>query len=111
MKKTILMFMILLTALAAKAQVQPIVLGDKHAMLKVKQGQKYLLLPVQESEEIAAIAVLDAKNDMVQRLNVKLAIDRVDYYVPYELKGASLLDVEFHGDRRQKGAVSEFVCW
>ena len=111
MKKTILMFMILLTALAAKAQVQPIVLGDKHAMLKVKQGQKYLLLPVQESEEIAAIAVLDAKNDMVQRLNVKLAIDRVDYYVPYELKGACLLDVEFHGDRRQKGAVSEFVCW
>ena len=48
---------------------------------------------------------------MVKRLNVKLAIDRVDYYMPLELKGARLLDIEFHGDRRQKGAVSEFVCW
>lgn len=111
MKKTVLMFMALLMTLGLKAQVKPIVLGDKHAMLKVKQGEKYLLLPVQESEEIAAIAVLNGDNEMVKRLNVKLAIDRVDYYVPYELKGAKLLDIEFHGDRRQKGAVSEFVCW
>ena len=82
MKKTILMLMVLLTTLAAEAQVNPIVLGDKHAMLKMKQGEKFLLLPVQESEDIAAIAVLDGQNDMVQRINVKLAIDRVDYYVP-----------------------------
>ena len=112
MKKTMLMFMAaMLMMLAAKAQLRPTVLGDKHAMLKVKQGEKYLLLPVQESEDIAAIAVLNGQNDMVQRVNVKLAIDRVDYYVPYELKDVSLLDIEFHGDRRQKGAVGEFVCW
>ena len=111
MKKTILMMMVMMMALAAGAQVKPTVLGDKHAMLKVKQGEKYLLLPVQESEDIAAIAVLNGQNEMLQRLNVKLAIDRVDYYVPYELKGAALLDIEFHGDRRQKGAVGEFVCW
>ena len=85
MKKTMLMFMAaILMMLAAKAQVRPTVLGDKHAMLKVKQGEKYLLLPVQESEDIAAIAVLNGQNDMVQRVNVKLAIDRVDYYVPYD---------------------------
>ena len=48
MKKTILMLMVMMTALAAEAQVKPTVLGDKHAMLKVKQGEKYLLLPVQE---------------------------------------------------------------
>ena len=111
MKKTFLMLMVMMMTLALEAQVKPTVLGDKHAMLKVKQGERYLLLPVQESEDIAAIAVLNGQNDMVQRLNVKLAIDRVDYYVPYELKGASLLDIEFHGDRRQKGAVGEFVCW
>ena len=107
----ILMLMVIVMALTAKAQVKPTVLGDRHAMLKAKQGVKYLLMPVQESEEIAAIAVLDGRNEMVQRLNVKLAVDRVDYYVPYELKGAALLDIEFHGDRRQKGAVGEFVCW
>ena len=111
MKKTVLMLMAMLTALATEAQVKPTVLGDRHAMLKVRQGERYLLMPVQESEDIAAIAVLNGGNDMVQRMNVKLAIDRVDYYVPYELKGAALLDIEFHGDRRQKGAVGEFVCW
>jgi len=103
--------MTVMLACVVKAQVKPIVLGDKHAMLKVKQGEKYLLLPVQESEDIAAIAVLNGQNDMAQRINVKLAIDRVDYYVPYELKDATLLDIEFHGDRRQKGAVGEYVCW
>ena len=109
MKRTVFLLMAaLLMTVSAQAQV---VLGDKHAMLKVEQGKKYVLLPVQETEDIAAIAVLNKHNEMVQRLNVKLAVDRVDYYVPYELKGACLLDIEFHGDRRQKGAVGEFVCW
>ena len=111
MKKSLLTLVAVMTLALAKAQVAPIILGDSHAMLKVKQGNKYLLLPVQESEDIAAIAVLDGRNEMAKRLNVKLAIDRVDYYVPLELKGATLLDIEFHGDRRQKGAVGEFVCW
>ena len=81
MKKTFLLLMAMLTTLVTEAQVKPTVLGDRHAMLKVKQGERYLLLPVQESEDIAAIAVLNGRNDMVQRMNVKLAIDRVDYYV------------------------------
>ena len=112
MKRTvIIMVATLLMTVFAKAQVETKVLGDSHVMLKTEVGKKYVLLPVQETEDIASIAVLNNRNDMVQRLNVKLAIDRVDYYVPYELKGASLLDIEFHGDRRQKGAVGEFVCW
>jgi levanase/fructan beta-fructosidase len=111
MKKCLLMLTAVMLALTMQAQVKVTVLGDSHAMLKVKQGNKYLLMPVQESEDIAAIAVLDGRNEMAKRLNVKLAIDRVDYYVPLELKGATLLDIEFHGDRRQKGAVGEFVCW
>jgi levanase/fructan beta-fructosidase len=98
-------------SITASAQVIPEVLSDNHAMVHMQAGKKFLLLPVQESEDIASIAVLNSRNDMVQRLNVKLAVDRVDYWVPYELKGARLLDIEFHGDRRQKGAVAEFACW
>ena len=79
MKKLLMILMtVMVTTLAADAQVKPTVLGDKHAMLKVDQGEKYLLLPVQESEDIAAIAVLIGQNEMVQRLNVKLASDRGD---------------------------------
>ena len=111
MKRIFLALLTMMAVTIAKGAVTPIVLGDSHAMLKMVSGPRYILLPVQESEDIASIAVLGAHNDMVQRLNVKLAIDRVDYYVPYELKGACLLDIEFRGDRRQKGAVGEFACW
>ena len=101
----------MLTTVSAMAQVTPMVLGDKHAMLRVNKTERYVLLPVQETEDIASIAILNGKNEMVQRINVKLAVDRVDYYVPYELRGAKLFDIEFHGDRRQKGAMGEFTCW
>ena len=112
MRKTVMMMVAaVLTSASAMAQVTPMVLGEKHAMLRVEQPTKYLLLPVQETEDIAAIAVVNGKNEMVQRINVKLAVDRVDYYVPYELKDAQLLDIEFRGDRRLKGAVGEFACW
>ena len=112
MRKTVMMMVAaMLTSASAMAQVTPMVLGEKHAMLRVEQPTRYLLLPVQETEDIAAIAVVNGKNEMVQRINVKLAVDRVDYYVPYELKDAQLLDIEFHGDRRLKGAVGEFACW
>jgi levanase/fructan beta-fructosidase len=112
MRKTVMMMVAaMLTTVSAMAQVTPMVLGDKHAMLRVNKTERYVLLPVQETEDIASIAILNGKNEMVQRINVKLAVDRVDYYVPYELKGAKLFDIEFHGDRRQKGAMGEFTCW
>ena len=90
-KKSLLTLMAVMMTCMVVAQVKPIVLGDRHAMLKMTQGSRYLLLPVQETEDIAAIAILDDNNNMVQRINVKLAIDRVDYYVPYELSGACLM--------------------
>ena len=111
MKKLIVTLVATLTCCLAEAQIAPVILGDSHVMLRMSKDARYVLLPVQEAEDIASIAVLNDRNDMVQRINVKLAVDRVDYWVPYELKGASLMDIEFHGDRRQKGAVGEFVCW
>ena len=111
MKKLLLTLMALAALTIAQGQVQPMVLGENHAMLKLEQGRKMLLLPVQEKEEIAAIAVLDGRNEMVKRLNVKLAVDKVDYLVPVELNGARLLDITFHGDRRTKGAIKDFACW
>ena len=101
----------MLMGISAQAQVQPKVLGENHAMIRVEQGAKYLLLPVQEKEENAHIAVLDERNEMVKRLNVRLAVDKVDYYVPFEINQAQLLDITFHGDRRTTGAVKDFACW
>ena len=48
---------------------------------------------------------------MVKRLNVRLAVDKVDYLVPLEIGNAQLLDITFHGDKRTTGAIKDFVCW
>ena len=109
MKKLLLTLLAVLTATLAEAQ-RPDILGDSHAMLRLGQGQRYLLLPVEEKAEMANIRVLK-NNTIVQTLNVRLAVDKVDYYVPLELKGTHLLDIFFRGDRRTKGALSELACW
>ena len=110
MKKLLTFTAALLMVATMKAQA-PMVLGENHAMLSLKHDGKYLLLPVQEKEENAHITVLDQRNEQVKRLNVRLAADKVDYYVPLEVKNGRLLDIVFHGDRRTNGAVKDFVCW
>ena len=121
-KIVIVMMTMLLAAMTAGAQ-KPCVLGDNHAMLRLNQGSRLLLLPVQEKEENAAVAVLDGNNEVVKRFNVRLAVDKVDYYVPLDLSKLSarwdlqsdrsslLLDITFHGDRRATGAIKDFACW
>ena len=103
-----------LLMMSASAQVQPQILGDNHAMQPVTVDQKYLLLPVQEKEEFANVRVI-ADNQQVQNFNVRLAVDKVDYYVPLDIrrfgKKQVLLDIDFHGDRRTTGAIKDFACW
>ena len=112
MKKWLMMLMAVMTGAMTQAQTTPMVLGDNHAMMRLQnQGKKYLLLPVQEKEENAHIAVLDSKNEMVKRLNVRLAVDKADYYVPFEIGKAQLLDITFQNDRRTTGAIKDFICW
>ena len=103
-----------LLMMSASAQVQPQILGDNHAMQPVTVDQEYLLLPVQEKEEFANVRVI-ADNQQVQNFNVRLAVDKVDYYVPLDIrrfgKKQVLLDINFHGDRRTTGAIKDFACW
>ncbi|MBQ9678114.1 MAG: DUF4980 domain-containing protein [Prevotella sp.] len=113
MKKLLLMMVSLLTLTGVSAQ-KPQVLGKSHAMQRVEVKSHYLLLPVQEREENANIRIL-AKGQQVQSLNVRLAVDKVDYYVPLDIRrfGAKdlLLDITFYGDRRFTGAMKDFLCW
>lgn len=90
--------------------IAPRILGDSHVMLSLEKQTRYLLLPVEEKAELAHIRVLK-DNNVCQTLNARLAVDKVDYFVPLELKKADLLDISFRGDRRTKGAMSELACW
>ena len=102
---------VVLMTISAQAQVQPKVLGDNHAMLRLEQGKKYILLPVEEKAENAQVRVIGKDNQSTRKPNVRLAVDHVDYYVPLEIKDGQALDIIFHGDRRQIGNVKDFACW
>ena len=110
-KKVISIVAAVLMGLTAQAQVQPKVLGENHAMVRLENGNKYVLLPVEEKAENASVRVIGKDNQCVRRPNVRLAIDHADYYVPLEIKDGQVLDIIFHGDRRTKGAIKEFACW
>ena len=111
MKKLLMTLMALMTCCLLDAQtIAPRILGDSHVMLSLEKQTRYLLLPVEEKAEIAHIRVLK-DNNVCQTLNARLAVDKVDYFVPLELKKADLLDISFRGDRRTKGAMSDLACW
>ena len=110
MKKIFFAMLALLTAVGVEAQ-KPQILGENHAMLRLEQGRKYVLLPVEEKAEIANVRIVGKDNLGLRRPNGRLAVDSVDYYVPLEIKDGQLLDIIFHGDRRQAGNVKDFACW
>ena len=113
MKRFFLLLTAMMTAGLMMAQA-PQVLGKSHAMQRISVKGHYLLLPVQEREENATVMVM-AAGQQVQSLNVKLAVDQIDYYVPLDIQrfGAKdlLLDITFQGDRRFTGAMKDFICW
>lgn len=101
----------LLMTTSVQAQVQPKVLSDNHAMVRLESASKYVLLPVEEKAENASVRVIGKDNQALRKPNVRLAVDHVDYYVPLEIKDGQLLDIIFHGDRRQTGNVKDYACW
>ena len=86
------------------------ILSDNHAMVRLQDKGRLLLLPVEEKTENANLRVLREGKEL-QRLNVRLAVDKVDYYVPLTIEAGELLDITFHGDRRTMGPLKEFACW
>ena len=97
-------------ALGTQAQVAKKILGERHAMIKLEQGKKYLLLPVEEKEEHAHIRVV-RNNQLVKTINCRLAVNNVDYFVPYEIGEGELFDITFNGNMRSTGAINDFTCW
>ena len=90
------------------------VLGDNHALYRLQQKHKFLLLPVEEKEENAHLRII-RNNHIVKELNCRLAIDKIDYSVPLELgdnrDSDVLIDITFPGNRRSTGAIKDFVAW
>ena len=92
-------------------------LSNNHCLYRISQesqNQKCLLLPVQESAEIANIKVI-AGTKQVKALNVRLAKDHIDSYVPLymdEFAGLKnlVLDIHVNGDYSKEG-LNALTCW
>lgn len=101
----------MLMTISADAQVKPMVLSENHSMVRLDNESKYVLLPVEEKAENASVRVINKNNQTTRRPNVRLAVDNVDYYVPFEIKDGQTLDIIFPGDRRKTGPIKDFACW
>lgn len=101
-------------AFAASAQDARF-LSSNHCIYRINEQKNYLLLPVQEKAEMCNIKVVK-NNTQVKALNVRLALNHIDYYVPLDLKqfgeDAKLaLDIHVNGTYRNDGELSGFTCW
>ena len=115
---------ILVTALIAlgctmTVQAQEVqFLSNNHSLYRINsdnQSKKYLLLPVQESAEVSNIKVIGGSRQL-KTLNVRLANNHIDYYVPlclqeFDDEKGLMLDVHVNGTYRTDGGISTFSCW
>ena len=115
---------ILVTALIAlgctmTVQAQEVqFLSNNHSLYRINsdnQSKKYLLLPVQESAEVSNIKVIGSSRQL-KTLNVRLANNHIDYYVPlclqeFDEEKGLMLDVHVNGTYRTDGGISTFSCW
>lgn len=89
-------------------------LGTNNTLVRVTGNGRYLLLPVQESNDDAAVNVLvDGRLD--RTINVRLAKTKVDYTVPFDLtpyKGHNVaLNIITSQNRATVREAKEDACW
>lgn len=120
------MAMAIMAFAGAKAQnIKVRTLADDHVMLRANTNDGYLLLPVEESQSNDHIKVI-RNNAVVQELNVRLAVNKADYYVPLNVERFApkqgdtnhktvLLDITVNrGDAANsasKAATADFAAW
>lgn len=59
-------------------------LGEGHCLVRVNTSQKYLLLPVEDASPDVRVSMI-VGNKEVKAFDVRLAIHKVDYFVPVDL--------------------------
>ena len=59
-------------------------LGEGHCLVRINTDQKYLLLPVEDASPDVHINMI-VNNKEVKNLDVRLALHKVDYFVPVDI--------------------------
>lgn len=81
-------------------------LGDGQSIMQVDAPKKFLLLPVEEASPEARFSLI-ADNNAVKHMNVRLAVNRVDYFVPVDLSefAGKFLSLSF------QSIPDSAICW
>ena len=89
-------------------------LGINNTLVRVTGPSRYLLLPIQEDAEEARVRVM-LDGEVHQNLNIRLARNRVDYFVPLDLasfKGRHvMLNIVTSQNRATLREAKENACW
>ena len=98
-----------LSALDAQAEQKLAVshLANQQNIVAVTEAGKYLLLPVQDDAPEAKVGVISGNTQVGVMANVRLARERVDYYVPFSLAGFEGKDVKID----IQGMPADAACW
>ena len=100
------MFTLFLSCQASNPQLVVKHLGDEQSIVQIDAHKKYLLLPVQEtSRESKLYMIVD--NDVVKTINIRLAINKIDYFVPVEISAYKNKSITFNFQFIPDSAV----CW
>ena len=85
-----------LLILAAKAQTMHVQHKGDTAIVSIESPTRYLLLPIQEEKQQAQV-LLDTGHDTDTWMDVRLARNGVDYYVPFALGESNTATVKILG--------------
>lgn len=89
-------------------------LGINNTLVRIKGESKYLLLPVQESNDDAQVNVL-VDGNLDRTVNVRLAKSKVDYYVPFDLtpyRGHNIvMNIVTSQGRTSVREAKDDACW
>ncbi len=82
-------------------------LANQQNIIAVTEAKHYLLLPVQDNAPEAKVGIISGNTQIGVLANIRLARERVDYYVPFSLEGFEGKDVKID----VQGMPSDAVCW
>ena len=87
-------------------------LGEGHSILVPQTTAKYLLIPIQETSNESRVVVFN-NNETRQSLNLRLAKDKIDYYVPFAYKDGDKLYIHepFNRDAAYLHTSDNDVAW
>ena len=92
---------------AAESSVSVRHLANEQNIVFVKGAKKYLLLPVQDNAPESKVCIVVDNQQQGVVANVRLARDKVDYYVPFDLSAYEGKDISID----VQGMPESSLCW